>query len=224
MTQPSNQDSSNSDVNDVGTGRGDRIREMLSDRRILVLLGALALGIVALFAFVVVPSLTKSSDDSVASTPVRHAIGLRTATPTASASVAPLPTVNDAFKVRDPFKPLYVVPAAAASNAGASSPAVTTTPVATAPAGTVAAAATPTPSPSTVELIQLTLVKINPNPVPANSTADVTVNGVPYSVKVNQPFGAGFTMKALTSTNATFTYGGQTVTLVPHEFGLFATA
>lgn len=228
MSQPPNHDP-NAPFDDLDgqTGLSARARELLGDRRALAAIGVALVAVIALCAFVVVPALSGSSSSD--STAIARGVprGTPAASATSSAAASAPPTTSGPLTIRDPFSPLYV-PAAAASavpSAPATTAPATSTPQPTAPSVvTVTPVPTTAPTQSKVVLTQLVLDKLTWSGKAATSTANVTVNGLPYTAQLGKAFGKGFTMTAITSGNATFSYGGQTVTLVVGEFGLFAGA
>jgi hypothetical protein len=197
----------------------DRLREQLSDKRVLALLGVALLGVVLLAAFVVLPALTsKSSNDDATPPVVHHAVQSATTSPSATPSA--LPTVNAAIQLRDPFVALVSGSAASGGGAGASSVSASTSGQST---STAAPTTAPTLDPTKIQFAELALVKITPSATQGDSTASVTVNGLSYTVQVGQAFASGFTLTALTATTATFSYGEKIATLVPGQFALFGT-
>jgi hypothetical protein len=225
MTQPLNHNSGPVDPDESPAGLADRARELLADRRALAVIGVALVAVVALCAFLVVPALKGGSDSTSSGLVPTHRSSTTTTTssPSVTATPSALPTVNAVLKVRDPFSPLYVVPAGATGAAAGGSSSATVAPT-VAPQSTIApSSAASAPADTNVALTQLALVRINKTGATATS-ADVTVNGLAYHVAAGQHFGAGFTMTALTPGNAKFTYNGKTTSLVPGQFALFATS
>jgi PPE-repeat protein len=225
MTHPQHKSPGPFDSGDPESGLTGRARELLADRRAVAMIGVALVAIAALCAFVVVPALTGSSSSTQAGlVPTHHSIAPAT-TSSASASATPsdLPTANDVLKLRDPFSPLYVVPAGATGATAGTSSSATVAPT-VAPATTVApTSVASTPADTNVMLTQLTLVRINMTGS-TPTTADATVNGLSYHVAAGQKFATGFAMTSLTAGNAKFTYNGKTASLVTGQFALFATA
>jgi hypothetical protein len=198
---------------DPGGSGSDRMRELLADKRAVALIGAAALAVILLIAFVAVPALTGSSSSKPqARTPVSTAGAVTTSTtPSASASPSVLPTVAAPLKVRNPFVPL-AVDCACGSTGGSGSGST----------GSVSATASPSSSSAATSgnaatLRQLTLVELS-----GPTTAKVTVNGLSFDVTKGTPFDGGFTMTAESAGTATFTYNGQTQTLVPGQYTFFS--
>jgi hypothetical protein len=198
---------------DPGGSGTDRMRELLADKRAVALIGAAALAVILLIAFVAVPALTGSSSSKPqARTPVRSAGAATSSTPSASASASAtaLPTVAAPIKVRNPFVPL-AVDCACGSGGGSGSSAAGSASATAAPSSSAAATA------NAATLRQLTLVELS-----GPTTAKVTVNGLSFDVTKGTPFNGGFIMTAESAGTATFTYNGQTQTLVPGQYAFFS--
>lgn len=122
----------------------ERLREVANDRRVLALVGAVAVALIAIVAFVVVPALTGGSGQSAAVITAGHqvsTVGTTSTSPTTT--VSPTPST---YGLHDPLQPL--VAAAAAGGGGVApvgsggvliSPAASSTSESTVPAPVVAA-------------------------------------------------------------------------------------
>lgn len=209
----------------IGAERDASLREQLSDKRVLGLIGVALVAVVALAAFVVVPALSSKGSSDTASEPIAAAAPSRAASGTSSASPSSLPTEQQQITVRNPFLPLAsasAVDAAATSLAATSAASIAVpTPVVTAPTTVATQQPVPASSASNIAFTELALVHLTPAAGTSPETADVTVNGLPYTVKLKQSFASGFVVTALTATSATFTYQGRTTTLAPGEFALY---
>jgi hypothetical protein len=136
-----------------------------------------------------------SSDNTTAFVPIRHGIVNNVVHPskTTHAAVKPavkkLPVVSVARLGRDPFKALYVVPAAAP--AGATTP-TTTTPgtTTTTPAGSTTSTTSGTTTPTTTATTPYTLQLLTINgPAGTSKTFVFLVGGVRKTVIAAQKFG-----------------------------------
>ena len=194
-----------------GPSGSDRMRELLADKRAVALVGVAALAVILVIAFVVVPALTGSSSSSKPSTQGPRFTSQTSASPSASPTVSPsvLPVADQPLKVRNPFSPLAVEGAAAGGGGGNTTGSASAT---SSPGSTTGSTA-----PNVSTLRQLTLVEIS-----TPTTAQVTVNGLTYTATLNTKFGDGFMMTAESSGSATFTFNGQTQTLVPGQYAFFS--
>lgn len=155
------------------------LRDRLSDRKVIAVIGGLVILVAVLGLFVVKPMLTGSASNDSSSFVVQH----HSATPRPSTSVSPSAPVVAATpapqpQVRDPFSPL-IVPVTAAATVSPAAVAQPTTPT--------IVVVQPSTSTSSVSH-SLTLNGVTAETASKPATAAVTLDGKAMTVTLGQAF------------------------------------
>lgn len=204
MTQPSSPVPSAPAADELLDGSQDGGRNLLHDRKALLLIGAAVAALIALAVFVVVPAISGSSPASNNAAMPVHRVQRTFAVDSAAPAVIAAPVLAVAEpQVRDPFSPLYTPPPPPPPATAASAAPSPTTPVASGSA----------PSSQTIQLVQVSS---------ASQQAEVTINSAVYVVRRGVPFGGSFELLSVTTKSATFDFGDQPFTLTLGQSQSFA--
>lgn len=182
------------------------------DKRTKIMIGGLALVVVAGGGYLALGSSSSSSSTAI-SVPIHHVTPTPAASAKPSASPAPSNLPAQSNPERDPFAPLPAESAAAAATGSTATVAAATTTTSTASTAATSTSPitvpTPTPTPSashTIELISIT-----------GTSADVTYNGTDKTVTAGQTLSTGITCIKISADSIFVSNGSKAYAIAPGQ-------
>jgi hypothetical protein len=208
-------------------------RDLLHDRRALGIIAGAVVVVAGLGYFVVVPLLggSSSSSDSGLVPSAQHHVAAAASPKATKSSAAPAPaavvSAAPALNVRDPFKPLVVVAAAAPSASASASPTAVPTVASQVPTIVVVQPSAASAGGVKQESFAVKLVSVSP----ATHSATFTVNGKTYKPVVgtsnasaaNFPSAANgpFQLESVSASGVQLMYGSEASSLTTGQSNTF---